>query len=113
MNYKEFAQKVGLPEDLKKADKTVASGFMSICHYPPEQHPYIRLITLSKDLYIGLGKLTDESRARFLTGLYLEAKEAQSTGEIFTLDVNDEGRAQMLVTLVENPNEHILHVEQR
>lgn len=113
MNYKEFAKKVGLPEDLKKADKTVTSGFLSICHYPPEKYPYLRLITLSKDLYLGLGKLTDESRARFLNGLYLEAKEAQNNGEIFTLDVYDEGRAQMLVTLVENPREHILHVEQR
>lgn len=112
MKWNEFADEQGLPLDFNKADNTEIKPYMSHNEYiNGNNDPYVRLVTMSKDFKSAFDKLSDESKRRFIIGMYKNATKAQTESDLLTLE-SANGKI-LLITLVSFPNEHVLHVEQR
>lgn len=113
MNYKEFAEKHGIPTDLEKAKMPEqVLGYFS--HREDSMHvdmPNVRLVSLSKDFILGFSRLSDDMKAKVCFGFLREAQSAQKSGKIFIL--NETSGKTLLVSHSEISNEHILHIEQR
>jgi hypothetical protein len=110
MRYNSFASEHGTPPDFKASNPTEIAPYMSAVVTVGETR--FRLMTMSKDLFVSFGLMTDETKAKLMTGLAKECKTAQDRGDMFDLE-HPNNAGVILVSRFDHDNEVHLHAQMR